>query len=385
MMRCFFLILAFALSFAPATGQALRDINFNFLYDLKPQFEFAMNPVRGENSWTVLYALTLRDSSYDAEKFTVEWTLRDNLSDKNGRALPSIDSTVQTAQGIISFPVSANPEILVAKLVNRSLKRAWLYFQELQPQFPVNAYVSTAGGPVVESYVHKGIEVTLHGLGQPIVSYYNDIFPPAQPPFAESQGKVSKGMKTDSTFYMWENKPVAFSSKGLYLIQRDTNSAEGLALRVEDDYPKYTHVQSIAGPLVYITTAQEHARMIAAGSNKKAFDKVLLGITNDADRARKLVRNFFQRVERANALFTSYKEGWKTDRGMIYIVFGQPDEALKFNDREVWNYKDDIRRASFTFIKSASVFDPDNYVLIRDKKFQQSWYEIIDMWRSARF
>ena len=34
------------------------------------------------------------------------------------------------------------------------------------------------------------------------------------------------------------------------------------------------------------------------------------------------------------SLFTSYKQGWKTDKGMIYIIFGAPDEVLKDGERE---------------------------------------------------
>ena len=97
------------------------------------------------------------------------------------------------------------------------------------------------------------------------------------------------------------------------------------------------------------------------------------------------MRNYFKRVEWANYYFTSYKEGWKTDRGMIYILFGLPEELFKFNDREVWNYKSPSLKVSFTFVKSSTLFDPDNYVLIREKKFQETWYEKVDLWRNARF
>src|SRR5690606_14005651 len=118
---------------------------------------------------------------------------------------------------------------------------------------------------------------------------------------------------------------------------------------------------------------------------KKAFDRVILSITRDQERAKKLIRSYFRRVEMANTLFTSYKEGWKTDRGMIYIIFGPPDEVFRFNDREVWNYKAIKQGLSFDFAQSPSLFDPDNFVLIRSKKYTETWYQMIDMWRNARF
>jgi len=40
----------------------------------------------------------------------------------------------------------------------------------------------------------------------------------------------------------------------------------------------------------------------------------------------------------ANYFFTSYKPGWMTDRGMIYIVLGPPVILHKGDDFEEWIY-----------------------------------------------
>jgi GWxTD domain-containing protein len=221
-----------------------------------------------------------------------------------------------------------------------------------------------------------------------IVSYYSDNFPAGAPAFSEGQGKVSKGMRADTVFTLFnisENQPLNFFGKGLFLFQKDTLATEGFAVRAENDYPRYSLIQNLSGPLVYICTKQEFDKLELAKGDKKAFDRTVLSITGDSERAKKLIRNYFRRVELANLYFTSYKEGWKTDRGMIYIVFGLPDEVFRFNDREVWTYKNESFHTTFDFTKSSSVFDPDNYVLIREKKYQTTWYEVIDLWRNARF
>lgn len=136
---------------------------------------------------------------------------------------------------------------------------------------------------------------------------------------------------------------------------------------------------------MYISTRQENERLKASKGNKKTFDRIVLSITADTERARRLMRDYFRRVELANRYFTSYKEGWKTDRGMIYIIFGKPDEVFRFDDREVWGYKSDRLNIRFNFSEAPNVFDPDNFVLIREKKFEDEWYEVIDLWRNARF
>src|SRR5690606_31293258 len=126
-------------------------------------------------------------------------------------------------------------------------------------------------------------------------------------------------------------------------------------------------------------------KLLAARDNKKAFDRTILGIAIDTERARTLMRNYFRRVELANRYFTSYKEGWKTDRGMVYTIFGIPDEVFKFESREVWTYKTGRVDATFVFTRSSSLFDPDNYILIREKKYEKTWYDVVDLWRNARY
>jgi hypothetical protein len=97
------------------------------------------------------------------------------------------------------------------------------------------------------------------------------------------------------------------------------------------------------------------------------------------------MRNYFKRVEIANQYFTSYKEGWKTDRGMIFVVFGLPDAVYRTSASEIWEYAVQGDKVSFTFVRSATLFDPDNYVLIRKKKVEDIWLQAVDLNRNARF
>lgn len=106
-------------------------------------------------------------------------------------------------------------------------------------------------------------------------------------------------------------------------------------------------------------------------------------MTGDRDRAKTFMRNYFRRVELANNYFTSYKQGWKTDKGMIYLIYGLPDEVSINDGTETWYYK--TARSRFTFVKRGSVYDPQNYVLLRHKRFAESWFSTIDLWRKSRF
>lgn len=377
--------IAFFLITSAAIAQPLRDINYSYLYNPDESAVFQLKAIRTSTDWVIHFQIPARDTTNLLETFAIEWGTRESLGEKESKPVYPQNFQGTAVAGSFHLPFASQPFYLVAKVVNKRLKRAWIFYQSLEPNSPVNAELEKNGKPLFVPFVNFSDSIALRGMGSGIVSYYNDVFPAAQPPFSEALGKVSKGMKTDSTFFIREGEVLKFPKRGLYLIQSDTSSANGIAVRGEDDYPKLGKISSLTPPLVYITAAQEYNKLLQAKNEKKAFDRVILSITNDKDRASRLMRNYFKRVELANQYFTSYKEGWKTDRGMVYIIFGLPDEVFKFNDREVWNYSLTKRNLSFTFVKASSVFDPDNYVLLRDQKFQQSWYETIDLWRGSRF
>lgn len=386
-MRYLFILILLS---STASGQALRDINYSFLYNPSEPFQFDLKAVKSSQGITVFYSLTLRDTTQEIDQFSIQWSIRKDLSDKEGLAVGSNDITIQTGKNAIqgSILVKAPTEIqyLMAKVVNNIVKRAWIFNKTLDPNYQVNGYVITGNSPAVDNFLKTNIPVTLVGEGdRKIVSYYNDNFPAAVPGFSEGMGRVAKSMVVDSAFSHSLTDAITFNETGLYLVQNDTNSTAGFSFRVEEDYPRLAKIESLADPLVYICTKQEFERIKQAKGDKKAFDRVILSITQNTERARNFMRSYFRRVELANEFFTSYKEGWKTDRGMIYIIFGIPDEVFKFTDREVWSYKNNMYKISFDFVKSSTVFDPENYVLVREKKFQETWYEVIDLWRNARF
>jgi GWxTD domain-containing protein len=74
-----------------------------------------------------------------------------------------------------------------------------------------------------------------------------------------------------------------------------------------------------------------------------------------------LMEEYYLRVAYANKNFTQYLEGWKTDRGMIYIRFGPPNniDRQSFNidskPYEIWYYYDQNRK--FVFVDESGFGD----------------------------
>ena len=63
-----------------------------------------------------------------------------------------------------------------------------------------------------------------------------------------------------------------------------------------------------------------------------------------ATRENQVMNEYYRRVEYANNNFKSYTDGWNTDRGMIYITLGPPDQverepvAMDRKPYEIWYY-----------------------------------------------
>lgn len=380
-----YIFIAFLFLAANAISQPLRDINYSYLYNPDQEFTFKLQPVRLSESWLVLYQLNISDTLLKPGELKISWEAYESLTKKEFTAL---DSSIVTSPvfskyaitGQFRIPRASAPKVIAARVSDPALKKQWLFFATLDENYSLTNYFEGQR----EMYAKSGEPLKIIEPKRLSLFYYNDIFPPATPAFAESQGKVSREMVADSTSIV-SSDSISFSSQGLYLLQEDTLKPEGFSIRIQDDYPRFRRIQNLFGPMVYICTKQEYDALEKSKGDKKVFDKTILGITRDPERAKRLIKNYFNRVEFANRIFTSYKEGWKTDRGMIYIIFGPPEEVTKSYDREFWQYKNRSFNITFEFVKAGSVFDPENYVLIRDRKYQTVWYEVVDLWRNARF
>lgn len=372
-------------------AQVLRDLNFRYIYDPNNVFSLTWDVAKEQEQYAVFFDLQVNDTSR-VSNLKIQWETRKSTTEKTGYQLTGNVTKLEENNGRTAGVIRFTPVIdhtLVTLKVNYTYNgKAYvtLFYKKLADATML--YASTDRLMVTNNFITQQKPVRFTGFSNTPalqVSYYQNTFPAAAPSFSTAQARVSKTLKPDSIFFMEPTASVSLRQKGLYLTQQDTASKWGVAFRVEDDYPKLGKLESLAEPLIYICTKQEYDKVLLAGNDKKKFDQIILSITGNTERARIFMRNYFKRVELANQYFSSYKEGWKTDRGMMYIIYGIPDEVYLFDDREVWEYKNSNLNQRFQFVKSSTLFDPENYVLIRDKKFAADWYNMIDLWRKARF
>jgi GWxTD domain-containing protein len=231
-----------------------------------------------------------------------------------------------------------------------------------------------------------------HKKTELIVRYYSQEFSPALPPMSTKPTvNIPKILRSDSTFKIIANTPVHFNKKGLYLIQKDTTEYYGLSLFVSDlKYPKLSRLTDVIEPLVYITTPDEltqlgkHKEFI---DTKKELDKMWLRwVSGNVNVAKQVIRVYFQRIKLANQYFTTHKEGWKTDMGMIFIIYGRPSRVIHNNDKELWVYTQStsFSEMNFTFLRKPNQFSDNDFILVRYPDYETVWYPMIEQWREGK-
>ena len=151
-------------------------------------------------------------------------------------------------------------------------------------------------------------------------------------------------------------------------------------------FPEFKKPSDLIKPLSYLSIDDSivsdtlDEKMI-----KLELDNFWLSRAKNMDRSRELIKVFYSRVKYANYYFTSYKPGWQTDRGMIYIIYGSPDYILKTINEEQWIYNpSDIWPGNvFVFENIQHKFSRNHYVLNRLKQKSTGWDDAVKLWNSG--
>jgi GWxTD domain-containing protein len=248
--------------------------------------------------------------------------------------------------------------------------------------------------PLFRNYVKAHEELTItYKAKLPVslfVRYYKRDFPLAAPPFSITDPRPFQ-YKQDSAFTLQlsANGSVNFTAfkKGFYHFQIDTSRREGLTIfYFSDGFPEVKKADEMVSPLRFITSQQEYDELISSTNKKAAIEKFWLNCTGNQDRAKDVIRKYYNRVQDANQYFTSYLEGWKSDRGMVYLIYGSPNVINKSSNSETWIYgeENNINSLSYTFSKVNNPFTNNDFTLERSVVYKQTWYTAVDIWRQGR-
>lgn len=158
------------------------------------------------------------------------------------------------------------------------------------------------------------------------------------------------------------------------------------------NYPALKTPKELARPLAYLMNDSEYEKLMDIDnpdSLKKEIDRFWLRNINSEREAGNVLQMYYERVEQANKQFSNFKEGWKTDMGMIYILFGQPWYTDRYFDRVQWlySYNRNNPERTFTFMrpKLKNEFYPfDYFILQRHRNYYNTEYQQVQLWLSGR-
>lgn len=415
--RSLFLPFAAALLlFSCTTGSHLSNQNLAWMYTpvdgtMDPQYTLYSI---GDNSTRLYFKLDARDllyknttegNDYSADLLLL-YTIRTLNESKNivdsGHVLLHDISTQTHNDKEIAGQVDIDAPDLGKYLVDVSIrdlnKKTFVEHELLLDKTPGSRsyYMASApenAFPLFRTTVDSGETFCVHRSALPGQQLYVRCFfsrpSPAPLPYALTDPRTFD-LHPDSVFRInaQQDSSITLRRKGIYFFQADSSSKAGFTVFCRaSGYPAITHPEQLAQPLRYLTTGEEYKALMTAPDVKKAVDAFWLDKCGSEERAREVIRYFYKRVEAANRYFSTQAEGWKSDRGMIFIVFGAPQHVYRSANHETWIYGDGSSPLSlnFTFNRiSSNPFSDNDYELSRNMNYRAPWTHALDEWRKGR-
>ena len=149
-----------------------------------------------------------------------------------------------------------------------------------------------------------------------------------------------------------------------------------------DGFPEIGTVVEMRESLRYITTDAEFREMQRQPA-RLAVDEFWVKVTGHPERALQQIKRYYSRLEEANRFFTLSGEGWKSDRGMIYMVYGPPNVVYKNALAEEWTYGElgNPLSVRFMFNLGTVAGSLSDFVLVRSDSYRNSWHLAVSNWR----
>lgn len=172
----------------------------------------------------------------------------------------------------------------------------------------------------------------------------------------------------------------------------DANSFKARDFSVKSkNYPSIQSPRELAQPLIYLMGEDEYEEMMAINdpdSLKQAVDRFWLRHVGNKSKAKSVIEKFYSRVEEANKQFSNFKEGWKTDPGMLYILMGPPWYVNRTLDEMHWSYSynrsEPDRNFYFFQPRFKSEFFPfEHFLFRRSQSYFTVQYQQVELWLSG--
>ena len=389
--------------FSEATSQKIYiDENISYWYNVNNEVHVAHNVYFDGDSAEIFLEITFNQNrNYDDYFFIYELHKSYHTLDvRDTDTLNVIDHILAIKSNKIyvhfKLPNDERTDIALIKIVNMNTGIDYVYDIPFIEDYNFSTdglilYDEIGEAPHLESFLNVGEAIQVKSIdeidGPVYVYYYAQNFDEAVPPMIIEDQEAPKELVIDSTFTIPTNQTFNLENEGLYFFQKDSSSANGIGIRVQDQYfPLVKTFDALLDPLIYMSTRTETEAIREASNPKKAFEDYWIQLVKIPSLASSTVKKYYERVEAANYLFTSFEEGWKSDMGLIYIIYGPPNDVYKSEEIIDWVYNRDLKMPviRFSFYKVKNVFTDHHYTLMRKKNYDKNWFRSVDLWRKGK-
>lgn len=322
----------------------------------------------------------------------------------------SIVKQAGTEEYVYHIPLNVNPGleyVAEVKILDRLRSLVLQTFIPFNTASVTNRYNYVARGhfgknelfnPVVRVDEYSNL-VYLRGKADSLyIAYYKPYTTKPDPPSMMLPEKaIDYGPDTIIALAYTDTLPMMFPKPGIYLCSVDSNLTDGFCFyNFGPLFPEMGTPEVMIEPLTYIATQSELEEMRTAPRPKVALDEFWIKCGGNVEKARELIRIYYTRVLYANYYFTSYKEGWRTERGMIYMIYGPPDKVYKNPGGETWGYRKPVLKSSwgtrykvseeylyFNFKKKNSIFSENDYFLSKSETLVTFWEQAVASWKKG--
>jgi GWxTD domain-containing protein len=265
-------------------------------------------------------------------------------------------------------------------------------FKGIRPNHRYGMYLNGNKKPSFDSYVYANTSLifkSINGVSKKLyLKRYTSETPAALSPMSTSKKDDFGSFRENETIEFTSGEPLVLQNEGTYVLLDDNEIVmNGFGfLVVNSRYPRLSMEEELIEPLVYMSTNVEINNFKNSEELKEALDLYFLAMTSgNQSLAKQIIKSYYRRVEKANKLFTTYKEGWKTDKGMIYLILGPPSRIQRNGQREVWLYSQSANFSEiiFTFYRKQNQFSEDHYELVRYPEYGAYWYPFVEAWRTG--
>lgn len=380
----------------PASSNIRPDASFRHMSKDSSLLFFRVNPQN-------MMSLTKADGSLGNEAFLlVKYAIRDAETKAivDSASFQYVISKETRSDFITYVPVYLPSEnnyyasVLFVDEIKKSWKRLLIDINKTENQtaeYFFSEFMMPEQAPVFHHFVRKGADIRISSEVLRTEDFYllnfgQDSSMPL-PAYSERKTVDFDGRFSIDTVFQ-SNDTIRFDSIGFFKIVTDTNKLfSGYNLLVADEFFPYVRTpEAMLPPLQYITNSSQYRIIQKSDSLKYEIDAYWLNIGGSVVKARELIRIYYNRVQLANQFFTTTKEGWKTDRGMVYVLFGIPKSVFKSHNQEEWVYSESDMNASliFRFERDENSIANNDFRLVRDERFKQAWNQAIMTWRNGQ-